>query len=270
MWDRPDILNRAASGLFVAAGLMIAYAIVWIAIHRPGFALRHVDMIGDTEHVTRAQVEEIVKLGLTGTFFTVDLPRLRGAFEKLPWVREVKLRRYWPDRLEVRITEQVALARWGSAALVNTQGEIFQAAYDGNLPVFVGPPGTSKEIAIQYEFFRRNLAQMRAKPVLVQLSARRAWQVKLDNGLTLQLGRDDVETRLMRFIAVQERTVGALARRIEYVDLRYPNGFAVRISELKGAPLPEGTANTKRSGKSTSVKKRAAHAPTTDRIEGAA
>jgi cell division protein FtsQ len=226
--------------------------------------LRHVDILGDTRHVTHAQVEEIVKLGLTGTFFTVNLPRLRGAFEKLPWVREVKLRRHCPDRLEVRITEHVALARWGSAALVNTQGELFQAAYDGNLPVFVGPPGTSKEIAIQYEFFRRNLAAIGA-PVLVQLSARRAWQVKLENGMTLQLGRDDVEARLSRFLAVHDRTVGALARRIDYVDLRYPNGFAVRIPELKGAPLPEGRANTRRK----SATRRVGRAFTTDR-EGAA
>jgi cell division protein FtsQ len=269
MWDRPDLLNRAANTLFVAAGLMIAYAVIWIAIHLPVFALRHVQILGDTRHVTRAQVEDIVKLGLTGTFFTVNLPRLRGAFEKLPWVREVKLRRHWPDRLEVRITEQVALARWGSAALVNTQGEIFQAAYDGVLPLFVGPPGTSKEIAIQYEFFRRNLAAIHAKPVVVQLSARRAWQVKLENGPTLQLGRDDVEARLSRFIAVHDRAVSALARRIDYVDLRYPNGFAVRIPELKGAPLPEGAANTRRPGKGTSGSKRAQRAITTDR-EGAA
>jgi len=249
MWDKPDLLNRAANLLFAAAGLMIASAMIWIAIHLPVFALRHVEVLGDTRHVTHSQVEGIVKLGLTGTFFTVDLQQLRTAFEKLPWVREVKLRRQWPDRLEVEITEHVALARWGSTALVNTQGEMFQAAYDGKLPVFVGPAGTSKEIAIQYEFFRRNLSQIQAKPVLVQLTARRAWQVKLDNGLTLQLGRDDVEMRLARFIAVHERTVGALARRIEYVDLRYPNGFAVRISELKGAPLPESTVNTKRKSK---------------------
>jgi cell division protein FtsQ len=251
MWDRPELLNRAANALLWAAGLMIAYAIVWIAIHLPVFALRHVEIIGEAEHVTRAQVEDIVKLGLTGTFFTVDLPRLRGAFEKLPWVREVKLRRHWPDRLEVRITEHVALARWGTTALVNTQGEIFQAAYDGKLPVFVGPPDTSKEIAIQYDFFRRNLAQIHATPVLVQMSARRAWQVKLENGLTLELGRADVEARLLRFIAVYERTVGALARHVDYIDLRYPNGFAVRISELKGAPLPERAVNTKRKSKTT-------------------
>jgi cell division protein FtsQ len=242
MWDRPDLLNRAANTLFGVAAAMLAYLIVWVAIQLPVFALRHVDVIGDTRHVTRAQVESIVKMGMTGTFFTVDLARMRAGFEKLPWVREVKLRRHWPDRLEVNITEHVALARWGSAALVNTHGEVFQAAYDGKLPVFIGPTGTSKEIAIQYEFFRRNLSAIQARPVVVQLSARRAWQVKLESGPTLQLGRADIEARLARYIAVHERTVGALARRIDYVDLRYSNGFAVRIPELKGMPLPESPA----------------------------
>ena len=269
MWDRPDLLNRASNLLFTAAGLMIAYALMWIAIHLPVFALRHVALRGDTQHVTHAQVEGIVKMGLSGNFFTVDMQQVRSAFEKLPWVREVKLRRQWPDRLEVEITEHVALARWGSTALVNTQGEIFQAAYDGKLPVFVGPAGTSKEIAIQYEFFRRNLSQIQAKPVLVQLTPRRAWQVKLDNGLTLQLGRDDIEMRLGRFIAVHERTIVALARRIEYVDLRYPNGFAVRISELKGAPLPEGAVDKKRAGTRKSAARRPEGAFATESFDGA-
>jgi cell division protein FtsQ len=169
-----------------------------------------------------------------GTFFTLDLPRVRGAFEKLPWVREVKLRRHWPDRLEVSVTEHVALARWGTGALVNTHGEIFHAAYDGKLPTFIGPPGTSKEVAIQYEFFRRKLAPLGTAPTVVQLTPRKAWQVRLEGGPTIELGREDIEMRLARYVEAHERTVGTLNRRIEYVDLRYADGFAVRIPELKG------------------------------------
>ena len=99
------------------------------------------------------------------------------------------------------------------------------------------PPGTSKEIAIQYEFFRRQLATIGATPVMVRVTARRAWQVKLENGPTLELGRDDLEARLARYLDVHGRTVGALNRRIDYVDLRYANGFAVRIPELKGEAM---------------------------------
>jgi cell division protein FtsQ len=246
MWDKPDLLNRAANALYGVAALMVAWVFVWLAIHLPVFALRHVEITGDAQHVTRAQVDAIMKSAVKGTFFTVDLRKMRVAFEKLPWVREVKLRRHWPDRLEVSISEHVPLARWGSAALVNTQGEIFQAAYDGKLPVFIGSPGTSKEIAIQYEFFYRNLAAIQVKPVVVQLTARRAWQVKLENGPTLELGRQDVEARLARFIAVHARTIATLNRRIDYVDLRYPNGFAVRIPELNGSALTDRAQTGKR------------------------
>jgi cell division septal protein FtsQ len=34
-------------------------------------------------------------------------------------------------------------------------------------------------------------------------------------------------------VQLHERTVGSLGRRIDYVDLRYANGFAVRIPELQ-------------------------------------
>ena len=47
----------------------------------------------------------------------------------------------------------------------------------------------------------------------------------------------DTVASLARFVAVYDRTIVRLNRRIEYVDLRYPGGFAVRIPELRdGAP----------------------------------
>ena len=240
MWDRPDILNRIATALYTVAFLLAVYGLTWVVVRQPVFALQHVEVTGDAKHVTRAQVETIVQKELRGTFFTLSLPRLRKAFEKLPWVREVKLRRHWPDRLEVNVVEHVPLARWGSEALVNTQGEVFNAAHDGKLPVFIGPAGTSKEIAIQYEHFRRSLAAIGVKPVQVQMSARGAWQVRLENGPTLEIGREDIEARLARYVEAHGRTVGVLKRRIDYIDLRYANGFAVRIPELKGEPQGAG------------------------------
>jgi cell division protein FtsQ len=245
MWDRPDILDRVAAALFTAAFLLVVYELTWIVVRQPVFALRHVEVTGDSQHVTHAQLETILQKELKGTFFTLNLPRLRAGFEKLPWVREVRLRRHWPDRLEVNVIEHVPLARWGSTALVNTEGEVFHAAHDGKLPVFVGPPGTAKEISIQYEHFRRSLASIGATPVRVQVTARRAWQIRLENGPTLELGREDVEARLARYIEVHERTVAALNRRVDYVDLRYANGFAVRIPELKGEPRERERAAAK-------------------------
>jgi cell division protein FtsQ len=61
------------------------------------------------------------------------------------------------------------------------------------------------------------------------LSARRAWRIELDKGLTVELGRDNADVRLARFIDAYPRTIAAMGDSVQYVDLRYPNGFAVRL-----------------------------------------
>ena len=244
VWDRPDILNPIANLLYAAGFLLAVCGVVLYVVQLPVFRLREVRVGGDLAHVTLEQVETIVRREVKGNFFTLDLARARAVFEKLPWVRKANVRRQWPDRLEVALEEHVPLARWGNAALVNTQGEVFAAAYEGNLPLFVGPQTSVKEIAIQYGYFRRSLAAIGQVPAQVQVSARRAWQIRLESGLTLELGRERIEQRLDRFIAVYDRTINRLQRKLDYVDLRYPNGFAVRIHGLKDEPQQKRRSGT--------------------------
>jgi cell division protein FtsQ len=247
MWDRPALLERAAHVLFALAALLVAGALLLHVSRRPEFALREVRIAAPLMHVSRDDIEATVGRDLRGTFFTLDLDRARAAFERLPWVRSVAVSRRWPAALDVTIEEHQPFARWvapvprGQAAppaLVNTHGEVFQAAYDAPLPVFAGPEGSAREIAIQYRYFRRGLAAIGETPVEVRVSARRAWQLKLESGLTLALGREDVETRLARFVAAYGQTLARLNRRVDYVDLRYANGFAVRVPGLTHETTP--------------------------------
>lgn len=232
MWDKPQLLNAAANLLTAATMLLVSGVAFYYVVRLPVFALREVQISSPPVHVTREQIESTVQREVKGNFFTLDLNAARLAFEKLPWVRKAGVRRHWPNRLEVVLEEHVPLARWSDHALVNNFGEVFEAAYDERLPVFTGPAGTAKEITIQFEFFRRSLAAIDKVPAQVQVSARRAWQIRLEDGLTIELGRQQIEARLSRFIGSYERTLGKLQRRIEHVDLRYANGFAVRIPEL--------------------------------------
>ena len=235
MWNSAAALNRLSELLFAAAALMVLYGAVRFAIQQPVFALNELRVVGAPGYVTLDQLEAITQRDFRGTFFTLDIVRLRASFEKLPWVRKADVRRQWPDRVDVAIEEHKPLARWGSAALVNTQGEVFEAAYDATLPMFTGPTGTAKEIAVQYDMFRRELATIGRTPVQVRLSPRRAWQVRLDNGMTLEIGREQVAVRMSRFLSAYSQTIAPLGRRADYVDLRYVNGFAVRVPEL--API---------------------------------
>jgi cell division protein FtsQ len=233
MWHKPALMTAVADAVYAAAALLVLAAVAVYVARLPAFAMREVHVAGGLGHVTQGEIEDVVRREVKGGFFTVDLAAVRVAFERLPWVRGANVRRRWPARLDVTLEEHEPLARWGTTALVSTHGEVFQATYDGTLPVFVGPEGAAREIAIQYRYFLRVLGAIGEAPVQVQVTARRAWQLKLRGGATLELGREQIEARLGRFVQLHERTVGSLGRRIDYVDLRYANGFAVRIPELR-------------------------------------
>ncbi len=228
MWDKPQVLNWIANFLFGLATVLMLYCVIYVVVHLPIFPLREVRVEGQLNHVTREQLKLIVERHLQGNFFTLDLVKARDAFEKLPWARNVSLRRRWPDRLEVTVDEHKELARWGNIALVNTYGELFHAASDADLPVFYGPGDGVKEVAVHYGKYSELLAPSGMKIMQLVLTPRRAWQIETDNKIVIELGREDMEVRLAKFASVYENTLSKLGVTLAYADLRYPNGFAVR------------------------------------------
>ena len=165
---------------------------------------------------------------LKGNFFTLDLMKARSAFEKLPWARNVSIRRRWPDKLEVVVEEHQELARWGSTALVNTHGELFYAATNSELPIFNGPADSVIEVASHYGEFSKTLNEANLKIAGLTLTPRRAWEVTTSSGMLIELGRVEMQNRIEKFANVYVSTIAGLNKKIVYADLRYPNGFAVR------------------------------------------
>jgi cell division protein FtsQ len=255
MWDNPRLLNTAANLLIGLAALLFAYAGLQLLLRSPLFPLKEIVVRGELKNAEATEIENAVD-GAGGNFFAVDLAAVRERLEQVTWVRRVDLRRVWPDRIEVTLEEHVAFARWGQLAgelrsigLVNTFGEPFSAPMDeggaAKLPLFAGPAGSEGEVARRYRRFTALLAPLGAIPERVVLSSRYAWQLRLAGGehagLHLELGRDGaepVEQRLARFAAAYPDSLGRLPRRAaaeqRYVDLRYPNGFAMRVAGWKG------------------------------------
>lgn len=233
MWNDAAILNRTANFLYGAAAVLLLCGLGHHVLHLSAFPLREITLSGDIGHVTHEQVEDVVTRELRGNFFTVDLDHARASFEKLPWVRKVNVRRQWPDRLDVAVEEHKPLARWGSTALVSAQGEVFEAAINNTLPFLHGPDGSAPEVVARLLEFERILEPMGKKVVQIRLSMRRAWQVRLEDGMVLELGRENLVVRLAGFVAAYPATLATLAHPPAYVDLRYTNGFAVRRPGLK-------------------------------------
>ena len=229
MWDNPRLLNAAAGFLVGLATLAFAAAAIYWLLHSTLFPLRTIELRTMLKEAPRAEVQATLARVGRGNFFAAPIDELRSALERLPWVRHANVRRVWPDGLEVSLEEQVPLARWAAGGLVNQQGEPFAGEAAGALPLFSAPAGTEAELARRYLRFSQRLAPLASPIERLTLSARLAWEVKLANGLELKLGRDAqaAEAKLERFVAAYQ--ANPLAPLGAVVDLRYPNGFAVRV-----------------------------------------
>jgi cell division protein FtsQ len=247
MWHDVRLLNATASTLVGASLLACVAAGTWWVAHRPYFNLRtiRVESMYDMElqHVNAVTVRDGVVGKWKGNFFTTDLEKVRASFESVPWVRRAAVRREWPDQLIVSIEEHQALGTWGEdGRLLSVKGDVFTAnvaeAEDDNhpLPEFAGPEGSEREVMQRYADLRTWFAPVKLVPESVSLSGRYAWTVRFENGLQVQLGREQdgntLKDRVGRLVQVYPRLVERVPQ-IDTIDMRYQNGLALAAQGLK-------------------------------------
>lgn len=223
--------------LFVAVltvlGSLTSIGLERLALSDP-FPLRAVRFDGDLGHVQESDLRTAVSAHLGGGLMAVDVADVRRAVEALPWVASASVRRVWPDALRITVTEQVPVARWGEDGLINAAGGVFHPLHrPAGLPHLVGPAGTESEVLNMYRWLEARLREFGAGIGAVSFDARRAWQVTLDDGAVLVLGRENTAERIARLANAwpQLNTAGRSPR---VIDLRYPNGFAVRWEPAPG------------------------------------
>ncbi len=123
-------MNRLAA-LFVALAVL-AFGAVGLSrlAQQPKFQLKRVEVRGDLRHVTASSVRTALSGRLRGNYFTMRLDDTRRLFETVPWVAAASVRRVWPDRLVVTLTEHRALGVWEDGRLLSDRGELFVANPD--------------------------------------------------------------------------------------------------------------------------------------------
>lgn len=247
------LMNGAASALFALVGLgLCAALLLWLA-RSPWLNIRAVQLEGELQRNSVATIRANAMPRLHGNFFSMDLDQARAAFEAVPWVRQATLRRVWPDRLAVHLSEHQPEALWqaedGSERLVNAQGEVFEAnlgdVEDEHLPEFSGPEGSAAQMLSLYRRLAPLFAAYKMEPVALQLSGRGSWSVELDTGASVTLGRgseDELLARSERFLRSVSQVTGHFQRDLEHADLRHADGYAVRLRGITTTIVPAAAA----------------------------
>ncbi|NIM43074.1 MAG: FtsQ-type POTRA domain-containing protein [Hydrogenophaga sp.] len=211
------------------------------AVRHPAWTVKGISVHGDVAHQNavglRAQLATQMRARLSSSFLTVDLEQVRQMFEQVPWVRRAVVQREFPNRLRVTLQEHDAVAWWGeqgSGELVNSHGEVFEASPDDvdGLPELAGPDGRAAEVLALHQALQAQFARLELGLDRLQLGERGGWRARLHSGAVIELGRgtpEELQARVQRFVGTLPQITERYAGALQTVDLRYPNGYALRV-----------------------------------------
>lgn len=212
----------------VAIGIVVAtYQLTLVLLDRE---ISSIEISGPFQRVSALQIEEAISEEVDKGFVGANLERIQAQIAALPWIDQARVSRRWPSRISIAVTEQVPAAIWGERGLLNTRGELFVSDarhVPAELPRLSGPDGSSPEVARTYLAVRDQLIPAGLDVRRVHLDARGAWEMTLGNGIDVRLGRRDVPQRTDLFLDVVADIITGRAADIEYVDMRYGNGFTI-------------------------------------------
>lgn len=192
--------------------------------------IRWLEIDGPFQRVSAEQLRARLAPLATGSFFTVDVGKLRAAVAKMAWVADVKIRKNWPDTIQVTVYEYTPLAHWINGSLVAADGRAFKvAAADAlqGLPWLEGPESQLPVVFEHWQKIDRELVSIGQHTERLSLDARGSWSVQLNGGTEVHLGKGDIFEKLDTLVKTWGDLMDGKPLPPVAVDLRYTNGFAV-------------------------------------------
>jgi len=234
----PSLPFKGITMLLAAlAVITLSYRFSAALLDRP---ITSITIDGPFQRVTALQIEEAINDELGAGFFSANLTAIRQQIVALEWIDEARVARRWPGTLAISVTEQIPAAIWGDRGLLNTRGDLFvddARHVPAELPKLRGPKGQSSVVAQRYLDMREQLIPTGLDLREVTLDARGAWDVTLSNGIGVRLGRRDVDERARLFLDVAASIVSSREADIEFVDMRYSNGFTIGWKNRSQSPV---------------------------------
>ena len=217
------------------ASIMIPLLIVitlnnWIK-KSENLQIKSVEVQGDLKHLDKSTLQPIIGPFVKTNLYLLDKKSLEDEIEFNPWVYSASLTSMWPNKLVVKIHEQNPIAFWGNEGMVNEFGEVIEVdlpLQKNKLPTLYSPFDKGREMVESYVKIRQWMKDFPVDIVEFEEDTRGSWVLKLANGMKVKVGRQEHERRLRRFIVGYSQQLVGKVKKIEVIDLRYTNGFAVK------------------------------------------
>ena len=195
---------------------------------RWGWTVEQVEIEGEFRYWQARDLAKQLLWVKQENFFSLDVRQVKYELEQLALIKSVQVRKIWPDTLLVKFKEDIPVAIWNKDALLNPKGEelILLGRFDqSGLPKLFGPELKTEQVMRQFQRFQSRLSGVDAVMVSLTMNAIGSWQIELENGWTIRLGRQQLEQRIERLIELLKILP---QEKVAAVDLRYGKGAAIK------------------------------------------
>ena len=190
--------------------------------------IRQVQLQGDLRYLDAESLTRDLSIRFNGNYLETTLGQVISEVESYPWIAAASARRVWPDTLLIEITEQRPVAIYNDTQYLGLSGDLFEPPKPVNepLPRLYGALSETMQVYSHYGVFSDRLSDF-SKVISVSRGHDMGWQITLENGINVQLGRNDILGRLSRARDVLDRLDGEKLAKLQEIDARYDNGIAL-------------------------------------------
>jgi len=231
------IARRAQIRITVGVLIVVVSMLVWPLLQgmiKEARPIRHVGVEGEFQYISKEDIQSKVMPLIQDGYFAISLQEIQQAVMSLPWAEKVQVQRVWPDTVKLRLYEQKPVVRWQENSLLNIRGEVFKPLNIEQfkfLPALYGPAEQRQRLLEVMYGLSIGLMDQGLRLTEFRVSNRQSWLLTMENGMAVQLGRFEPLSKLTLLLKAFVVSGNELVSKIAYVDMRYPNGYAVRWRE---------------------------------------
>lgn len=212
-----------------------------------GLGLETITIRGLTE-LKETEILAAADISNRNSLLFLDAQGVRERLMKLPLVRDAAVRKLFPSRVSIVITERQPYALWqkdGQVSVVSVDGTVIDTLRDDRfvtLPFVVGE-GANTHLD-QFGALLEAAGDLRARiKAGIRISDRR-WDLVTTDGVTLRLPEENAVAAVAQ-VARLARDNRLLDKDIVAIDLRDPTRIAVQLSDDAGAARLEALSRKK-------------------------
>lgn len=219
-----------------------------VTANAAGFGISSIALTGQSQ-LTREQI--LATAGVTGRtsllFLNADDARIRLKAD--PWIADATVRKLYPNRLHISVTERRPYALWqkdGRVSVIARDGAVLEnyvAPQFKQLPLVVGQ-GAARH-AEQFLAVMERYPALRERVRAYVLVAERRWNLRMTSGLDVRLPESEPE-RAIDILLALDRDKKLLSRDLAAIDLRLADRVTVRLSDAAAQAREEALKEKKK------------------------